>query len=39
MADEMLLASQRVSSVKLAETGYEFRHKKLEDALSELLAT
>ncbi len=39
LADEMLLASQRVSSVKLAEAGYEFRHKTLEDALSEALSS
>jgi uncharacterized protein (TIGR01777 family) len=37
VADEMLLASQRVSSDKIQSAGYEFRHKVLDDALDEVL--
>lgn len=37
VADEMLLASQRVSSGAIEAAGYEFRHKVLDDALEEVL--
>jgi uncharacterized protein len=37
MADELLLASARVEPAKLEETGYEYRHPKLEEALRHLL--
>lgn len=37
VADEMLLASQRVSSDAIVAAGYEFRHKLLDDALADLL--
>jgi uncharacterized protein (TIGR01777 family) len=37
MADELLLASARVEPAKLEETGYEYRHPKLEGALRHLL--
>lgn len=37
MADELLLASTRVDSRRLVESGYEFRHPELEGALRELL--
>jgi NAD dependent epimerase/dehydratase family enzyme len=38
MADEMLLAGQRVLPAKLKATGYGFRHTELEGALRDLLA-
>ena len=37
MADALLLASTRVDPARLRETGYEFRHPKLEPALRHLL--
>lgn len=37
MADDLLLASARVSPRKLAETGYQFRFRDLEPALRHLL--
>ncbi|HZT83160.1 MAG TPA: DUF1731 domain-containing protein, partial [Gemmataceae bacterium] len=37
MADELLLASTRVQPVRLLETGYLFRHPRIEDALRYLL--
>jgi uncharacterized protein (TIGR01777 family) len=37
MADELLLASQRVKPKKLGESGYEFRHPELESALRAML--
>jgi len=37
MADEMLLASQRVDPRRLLETGYTFRHVDLESALRHVL--
>jgi uncharacterized protein (TIGR01777 family) len=37
MADEMLLAGQRVLPAKLQATGYEFKHPNLDEALKELL--
>ena len=37
MADELLLASQRMQPVRLEETGYAFRHDDLEEALRHLL--
>ncbi|MFT5527483.1 MAG: hypothetical protein ACI9HK_005465 [Pirellulaceae bacterium] len=37
MADALLLASTRVKPAKLSETGYEFRHSNLEDALRHVL--
>jgi uncharacterized protein len=37
MADNLLLASARVEPAKLEETGYEYRHPELEDALRHLL--
>jgi uncharacterized protein (TIGR01777 family) len=37
MADELLLASQRVKPKKLGESGYEFRHPELEGALRAML--
>ena len=37
MADELLLASMRVSSSKLEETGFRFVHPTLSEALSALL--
>ncbi len=37
MADELLLASTKVKPVRLLESGYEFRHPELEDALRYLL--
>jgi uncharacterized protein len=37
MADELLLASTRVRPSKLEESGYSFRHPKLEAALADLL--
>ena len=37
IADELLLASARVEPTKLEETGYEYRHPELEDALRYLL--
>lgn len=37
MAEELLLASARVEPGKLRESGYEFRHARLEDALRFLL--
>ena len=38
MADEMLLAGQRVLPAKLTATGYRFRHTELAGALRDLLA-
>ncbi len=38
MADGLLLCSQKVQPSKLAESGYQFRHENLEDALRHLLA-
>ena len=38
MADEMLLAGQRVLPAKLTATGYRFRHTELAGALHDLLA-
>ena len=38
MADEMLLASQKVIPKKLLNAGYKFRHPELEQTLRELLA-
>ena len=37
VADELLLASQRVESAKLRGSGYEFRYPELEGALRHLL--
>ncbi len=37
VADELLLASQRVEPAKLRETGYTFRYPELEGALRHLL--
>ncbi|MEQ8168821.1 MAG: TIGR01777 family oxidoreductase [Candidatus Eremiobacterota bacterium] len=37
MADELLLSGARVIPVKLNASGYEFRHKTLEDALRDML--
>ncbi len=37
MADELLLASQRVEPAKLLASGYEFQHAELEEALRSLL--
>jgi uncharacterized protein (TIGR01777 family) len=37
MAEELLLASQRMQPVRLEETGYEYRHPELEGALRHLL--
>lgn len=37
MADELLLASQRVAPARLVETGFIFRYPMLEDALRHLL--
>jgi hypothetical protein len=39
MADELLLSSARVVPRRLMETGYDFRHDNLEEALRHLLAT
>lgn len=39
MADELLLASQRVVPRKLLEAGFEFRSGQLADAFEEVLAT
>jgi uncharacterized protein (TIGR01777 family) len=36
MADEMLLASQRVDSSKLSDAGYEFKDTKLDPALERI---
>jgi uncharacterized protein (TIGR01777 family) len=38
MADEMLLASQKVMPKKLIGAGFEFKHPKLEPTLKDLLA-
>jgi len=38
MADELLLASQRVEPAKLLGSGYRFKFEGLKEALSELLA-
>ena len=38
MAEELLLASQRMRPVRLEETGYRFRHPDLEEALRYELA-
>lgn len=37
MADELLLASQRVEPVKLISSGYPFRFGKLQDCLKDIL--
>jgi uncharacterized protein (TIGR01777 family) len=37
MADELLLASQRVEPARLSATGYAFRHRDLRTALEKLL--
>lgn len=37
MADELLLASQRVIPERLTQTDYAFRHRRLDDALCHLL--
>jgi uncharacterized protein len=37
LADELLLASQRVEPARLKESGYEYRHPELEGALRYLL--
>ncbi|MDP9481399.1 MAG: TIGR01777 family oxidoreductase, partial [Actinomycetota bacterium] len=37
VADELLLASQRMQPARLQETGYAFRHPDLEDALRHVL--
>jgi uncharacterized protein (TIGR01777 family) len=37
MADEMILASQRARSKRLAETGYTYRYPELEPALREAI--
>jgi uncharacterized protein (TIGR01777 family) len=37
MANELLLASQRVKPTRLLETGYDFRHRDLEPALRHIL--
>lgn len=37
MANELLLASQRVKPTKLQATGYNFRHPQLEDGLRAML--
>lgn len=39
LADEVLLAGQRVQPTRLLETGYDFRYPQLEGALQHLLAT
>jgi len=39
MADELLLASQRVEPAKLLASGFAFRHRELEPALRELLGS
>ena len=39
MADELLLASQRVQPERLQETGYDFRYPQLPGALRHLLGT
>jgi NAD dependent epimerase/dehydratase family enzyme len=38
MADELLLASARVEPRKLQESGFQFRHAGLEDALRSALS-
>jgi uncharacterized protein len=37
VADELLLASQRLEPAKLRESGYEFQYPELEGALRHLL--
>jgi uncharacterized protein len=37
MADELLLASQRVEPAKLVASGYPFQHSDLHNALQEIL--
>lgn len=39
MADDLLLASQRVEPQRLLESGYEFSHPDLSDALLDLLVS
>jgi hypothetical protein len=39
MADELLLASQRVIPEKLREAGYKFRYENLEAALQEIVGS
>jgi uncharacterized protein (TIGR01777 family) len=38
MADELLLASQRVTPKKLLDAGYEFRYRDVESALEQVIA-
>jgi uncharacterized protein (TIGR01777 family) len=37
MADELLLGSARIQPVRLQESGYQFRHPNLEEALRHVL--
>ena len=37
MAEALLLASTRVLPERLEATGYEFRHRTIDDALGDLL--
>ena len=37
MGEILLLASNKINSNKIIESGYEFRHERLEDALRHLL--
>jgi uncharacterized protein (TIGR01777 family) len=37
MADELLLASTRVEAARLAASGFQFRHRNLEDTLRRIL--
>jgi len=37
MADELLLASQRVEPAKLISSGYPFQHSELRKALEDIL--
>jgi hypothetical protein len=39
MADELLLASQRVEPAKLLASGYQFQHPELESALRQILSS
>jgi hypothetical protein len=39
MADALLLASQRVQPIKLANAGYKFQHSQLEPALQHILGS
>jgi uncharacterized protein (TIGR01777 family) len=38
MSDELLLFSARVEPARLLATGYQFRHRRLEEALREILS-